>query len=58
MKDPLEAQDDAATSGLTVVTPTEVLATHLLEVLKRNFPRLLSLKALRRLLESANASAE
>ena len=44
-------QDDAALMGLTLVTPTEVLATHLLETIKRNFPRLLSLKSLRRLLE-------
>ncbi|PJE27399.1 flagellar biosynthesis protein FlhA [Pseudooceanicola antarcticus] len=45
------AQDNAALSGLTLVTPTEVLATHLLETIKRNFPRLLTLKSLRRLLE-------
>ncbi|MGI3164026.1 flagellar biosynthesis protein FlhA [Pseudooceanicola sp. 200-1SW] len=45
------AQDDAALSGLTLVTPTEVLATHLLETIKRNFPRLLTMKSLRRLLE-------
>lgn len=44
-------QDDAAIAGITLVTPTEVLATHLLEVVKRNFPRLLTLKSLRRLLE-------
>ena len=44
-------QDNAALSGLTLVTPTEVLATHLLETIKRNFPRLLTLKSLRRLLE-------
>ena len=44
-------QEAAALQGSTIVTPTEVLATHLLEVIKRNFPRLLSLKALRRLLE-------
>ncbi|WP_010141294.1 flagellar biosynthesis protein FlhA [Oceanicola sp. S124] len=44
-------QDRAALSGLTLVTPTEVLATHLLETIKRNFPRLLTLKSLRRLLE-------
>jgi hypothetical protein len=37
--------------ALTVVTPTEVLATHLLEVLKSNFPRLLTLRSLRRLLD-------
>jgi flagellar biosynthesis protein FlhA len=46
-----EAQDQAALAGMTVVTPTEVLATHLLEVMKRNFGRLLTLKALRRLLD-------
>jgi len=34
-----------------VVTSTEVLATHLLEVIKRNLARLLTLKALRRLLD-------
>lgn len=44
-------QDSAALSGLTTVWPAEVLATHLLEVVKRNFPRLLTLKALRRLLD-------
>ena len=37
-------------SGATVVTPPEILATHLLEVIKSNFSRLLTLKALRRLL--------
>ena len=47
----VDLQEDAALNGTTVVTPTEVLATHLLEVMKRNFSRLLSLKALRRLLD-------
>mgnify|MGYP000898991227 CR=1 FL=1 len=42
---------EAALSGSTVVGPTEVLATHLLEVIKRNFGRLMTLRALRRLLE-------
>lgn len=37
--------------GCTVVSATEVLATHLLEVIKRNFPRLLTMKSLRRLLD-------
>ncbi len=46
-----EAQEDAALGGTTIVSPTEVLATHLLEIVKRNFPRLLSLKALRRILD-------
>jgi len=44
-------QEEAALAGSTVVNPTEVLATHLLEVIKSNFSRLLSLRALRRLLE-------
>ncbi len=38
--------------GLTTVTPSEVLATHLLEILKRNLSRLLSLKSLQRLLDA------
>ncbi len=46
-----DAQEEAALAGATIVTPTEVLATHLLEVMKRNFARLLTLKALRRLLD-------
>lgn len=50
-------QEAAALAGLTTVQPTEVLATHLLEVVKRNFPRLLTFKALRRRLdEMANLS--
>ncbi|MGB5865964.1 MAG: flagellar biosynthesis protein FlhA [Sulfitobacter sp.] len=44
-------QEDAAIAGITLVSPAEVLATHLLEVVKRNLPRLLTLKSLRRLLE-------
>lgn len=44
-------QEDATLAGLTTVQPPEVLATHLLEIIKRNFPRLLTLKALRRLLD-------
>lgn len=44
-------QETAALAGVTIVTPTEILATHLLEVIKRNFSRLLTLKSLRRLLK-------
>lgn len=44
-------QDGLILSGVTVVTPVEVLATHLLEVIKRNLGRLLSLKAMRRILD-------
>ncbi len=46
-----DLQEDAVLSGLTVVSPAEVLATHLLEVLKGNLARLLSLRGLRRLLD-------
>jgi len=44
-------QEVVALAGVTIVTPTEVLATHLLEIIKKNFSRLLSLKSLRRLLD-------
>lgn len=40
----------SALKGVTVVTPSEVLATHLLETIKRNFSRLLTLKSLQSLL--------
>ncbi len=46
-----EEQEDLALRGLTIVTPNEVLATHLLEVIKTNFSRLFTHKALRRLLD-------
>ena len=50
-------QENAVLSGVTIVTPTEILATHLLEIVKRNFSRLLTLKSLRRLLnEMSNVS--
>lgn len=45
------SQEQAALDGLTLVTPAEILATHLLETVKQNFSRLLSLKSLRRLLQ-------
>lgn len=44
-------KEDAVLMGSTVVGATEVLATHLLEVIKSNFPRLLTMKSLRRLLD-------
>jgi flagellar biosynthesis protein FlhA len=46
-----DRSDALALGGFTVVTPTEVLATHLLEVVKRNFPRLMTLRSLRVLLD-------
>ncbi len=50
--------DDLSVRGVTVVTPPEVLATHLLEVLKRNFPRLMTLRNLRRLLEEMTSVSD
>lgn len=44
-------QEEAALQGLTVVSAPEVLATHLLEVIRNNLARLLSLRGLRRLME-------
>lgn len=46
-----DQQEDASMVGATVVTPPEILATHLLETIKRNFSRLLTLKSLRALLD-------
>ncbi|WP_111429196.1 flagellar biosynthesis protein FlhA [Rhodobacteraceae bacterium DSL-40] len=44
-------QEEAALMGLSVVSPTEVVATHLLETVKSNFGRLLNRRALRKLLD-------
>jgi flagellar biosynthesis protein FlhA len=46
-----ERQEEAALAGLAVVTPTEVVATHLMEVVKSNFGRLFTRRSLRKLLE-------
>lgn len=43
-------QEKAALSGTTVVTSAEVLATHVLEIIKQNFARLFTLKSLQQLL--------
>jgi flagellar biosynthesis protein FlhA len=47
-----DMREEASLQGLTVVAPSEVLATHLLEVLKRNLARLLTLKTLQRQLDA------
>lgn len=44
-------REAAAMAGCTVVSPAEVLATHLMEVTKRNMSRLLTMRALRRILD-------
>ena len=47
-----DAVDRGALAELTVVTPGEVLATHLLEVVKSAFPQLMGLKSLVRVLDA------
>ncbi|KIT14291.1 flagellar biosynthesis protein FlhA [Jannaschia aquimarina] len=46
------AADPAGFADLTAVTPGEVLATHLMEVVKSAFPQLIGLKSLNRLLDA------
>jgi flagellar biosynthesis protein FlhA len=53
-----DLQEDAVFSGLTVVSSPEVLATHLLEVIKGNLARLLSLRGLRRLLDEFTKTSD
>ncbi|GGE10311.1 flagellar biosynthesis protein FlhA [Gemmobacter megaterium] len=53
-----DRQEDATLAGLTVVSPAEILATHLLEVLKGNLARLLTLRGLRRLLDAFIAPSD
>lgn len=48
---PISQLEQVSLSGFTVVAPAEVLATHLLELIKQNFPKLLSAKSLSRLLD-------
>ena len=44
-------QEEAALAGVTIVSPPEVLATHLLELIKQNLAKLLTSKSLRRLID-------
>ncbi len=44
-------QEEAALMGLTVIAPVEVVATHLLEIVKQNFGRLFNRRSLRKLLD-------
>ena len=45
-------QEEAASLGLPVIAPGEVIATHLLECVQANFGRLFTRRALRKLLEA------
>jgi flagellar biosynthesis protein FlhA len=53
-----DQQEQAALQGLTVVSPAEVLATHLLETIRANLPLLLSLRGLRKLLDEFAAVSD
>jgi len=50
--------EDAILAGATLVNPAEVLATHLLEILKKNLSRLLGMRSLRRLLDEMTNLSE
>ncbi|MDZ7628436.1 MAG: flagellar biosynthesis protein FlhA [Parvularculaceae bacterium] len=50
---PAARRQDALAAGYAVVEPGEVLATHLLESIKSNFGRLMTRRAMRRLLDEA-----
>jgi flagellar biosynthesis protein FlhA len=51
-------QEEAALIGLSVVTPVEVVATHLLEIVKESFGRLFTRRSLRKLLEEFVAPSD
>lgn len=46
-----DEQDEVATMGATIVTPMEVLSTHLMETVKANLPTLMTLTAMQRQIE-------
>jgi len=48
---PADQSENAVVLGLPVIEPVEVIATHLLEVIKANFGRLMTRRALRRILD-------
>ena len=49
---PQDRQEEAELLGLPVITPVEVVATHLLETVQRNFGKLLTRRALKKLLDA------
>lgn len=51
-------QDEVATMGATVVTPMEVLSTHLMETVKANLPALMTLTAMQRQIEEMRAVSD
>ena len=55
---PESEQESAALLGLPVISPVEVVATHLLETVQRNFGRLLTRRALKKLLDEFAAPSD
>ncbi|WCR11213.1 flagellar biosynthesis protein FlhA [Paracoccus stylophorae] len=55
---PRQDQDEAATMGATVVTPMEVLSTHLMEVVKTHLASLLTLGAMQRQIEELKSLSD
>ena len=53
-----DMQDEAATGGATVVTPMEVLSTHLMEVVKANLSSLMTLGAMQRQIEELKSLSD
>lgn len=53
-----ESAEEATLNGLTVVRPAEILATHLLEILKKNFSKILSMSALQERLHEMTVIAD
>ncbi|MFK7874486.1 MAG: flagellar biosynthesis protein FlhA [Paracoccaceae bacterium] len=53
-----DQKDAMAMEGLTLVTSSEILATHLLEVIKKNLSRLLTYKSLRRMLSELTSISD
>lgn len=53
-----DQQDYAALSGLTVVTPMEVLSTHLLEVIKNNLTSLITMTGLQDLINELRSVSD
>lgn len=53
-----DRQDDAGVAGATVVTPMEVLSTHLLEIIKNNLPALLTMSGLQLLIQELRSVSD
>ncbi len=51
-------QDDAALAGATVVTPMEILSTHLMETVQANLPALFTLASMQRLIEELRSLSD